>query len=479
LSGYEKESENAEFINISTFHSGPNAQKGLDKLRSFFGQWMMYDILTTCDEFALLMVWHMFFFLIFMGTRFVDSSTTDNIQTVEFQTEVVSTSILVNLNRVQILYSLLQSFSSGLAIILIRYFSEDEKNGYFFSSVGKLYEKFRKHLNNIVSETCKESEHEFSSFEILLLLFCIAVLDTVRIIFKESLYGDSDLYSVFWLTVLYGTVILVLSAKIIIKIVLETFYFNFDYPVRYILFLYFFIILGILGINYYISPDISITIFNEPMTIESRLGSALSLLSAKVVFLYLVFDFVAYKESQSEKYKDSSLMDVFKFLIFSLWLINIYLINVFITAQNFDEYISRQIIFADVIFSVSLATKCITKFGDENSLVNALIRIAKKVYINKSIGVLLIMLSGLIALGSGVYTASVGLSLSEFGGHDSNFYPGLFITLIMLVDTVLSIYAYYFNKSKPEISCNVKYREEKGMPTNCYYSEVGSYIINN
>ena len=312
-------------------------------------------------------------------------------------------------------------------------------------------------------EKCAEGKekHEFLMLECVLLLFSIAVLDGVKIVFRESFYSDVELYPVFWFAILYGTAMFIVSAEIIIKIVFETLHFHLSNPLRYMLLFYFFMILGILELNYYISPVGSRSVFNEPVTMESRVGSGLSVFLAKAIFLCFVLDFSEYKTNRYTE-SDKSLMDFCRFLIFALWIIGVYLVNLFITAQKFNEDVSNQIILADTIFSFFLAVAATTGYGDERSLVNTLIRITKKMYSStSSIDVLMIILSGLVAFGGVIYTVWISSSLSELGGNDSNFYPGLFITLIMFMNLVSNIHTCYFSKWKANIPLDVECLEEK------------------
>ena len=111
----------------------------------------MYDELSLLNEFTLLMMWHLFFLVIFMGTKSVKSLNSAT-EFLEPQDMTILKYIFVNFNYLQIIYCLLQWLSSFLFIIFNGNSSGSEtKSGRIIYSMSELYEKFRTIAEGIVS----------------------------------------------------------------------------------------------------------------------------------------------------------------------------------------------------------------------------------------------------------------------------------------------------------------------------------------
>ncbi|KAE9550180.1 hypothetical protein FO519_006605 [Halicephalobus sp. NKZ332] len=254
---------------------------------------------------------------------------------------------------------------------------------------------------------------------------------------------DAELRKIFWLKILHKAAIFIISTKSIIKIIIETFYINFAGLLMLLYAFYFIGISAICGISGYLSSKNNIDEW-----IISSITRGIVVFLGRAIFLLFVIDLDSLIRRRRRRNNILLPMNpnLCKFITFVLWIISSYWAYNFISTGNLNEDISSQIISADIIFSLFLATAYTTKYNNKDSIMNILILIAKKRYVMKSpMSVLMLILSALVTLGGFIYTGWV--YFYEVEASDSEFFcPGLFTTLTMLTNTICAVYVYYFTE---------------------------------
>lgn len=116
----------------------------------------MYDILGIWNEFTLLMIYYLFFFVFFMGTESMTSSIANGTEVHKMQAnnEMDIVDIFMNFIHNRIFYYLVQScFSLVFAVLLEEPSSSEDTPGhsYIIPLIRELCEKFKLGINKIVS----------------------------------------------------------------------------------------------------------------------------------------------------------------------------------------------------------------------------------------------------------------------------------------------------------------------------------------
>lgn len=279
----------------------------------------------------------------------------------------------------------------------------------------------------------EQSVPRYRTFQSVLLILSIIVLHFIKGVFNESFEDDFRDYKTLLLSMLYKNTMRFISAKSFATIVIEIFYSNFKNPLKNLSISYIIFIFSMIPIS------ANITLHSEDNSIVESTTFGILLLGVKSIFLCFLFDFGASSNNTG------GLNNCLKIVIFVLFGVQVYYVEKFVQSLGFDEDVCEELISVDTIFSFFMAAVYTTRSDEEGSIMNKIIRIAKKVHATESpINIWTMILSGLITLGGTIYVVGI-YAYSMNGEFDVDFFfPGLFITLIMLVNTAFSVLTYFF-----------------------------------
>ncbi|KAE9550308.1 hypothetical protein FO519_006468, partial [Halicephalobus sp. NKZ332] len=411
----------------------------LSPLHSFFGMWMMFDTLTFIDEITLHLVWHMLLLIPFMGFEFLIASHIVPVKIVAspLLTEKLLPKFLAFNTFMQMTYCWVLCIFAVIIIIRVKKSSaeDEELKPFIMPAITDLYKKLKEGMKIIGKELNikEEPKHKSSEFQFYLLFISVAVLDYIKIKYINP--HESEFREISLLRFLHSQAMSIVSVKSTTKVIAATFYSDFKYSLRSMIFFNIFTILAIVGMGWCFNTNHPQGIFNEHLSVKSNLGSGLLFCMGKIMFYCFVLDFVNLGRLQPSEHDTFPLKILCKFFVFALWAINSYLIHFFIAAQNFDEAVSDQIISADIIFSLFLATTYTTKYDNGESMLNTLILIAKKRYATRSsVDIIIPIVSGSVAVGGVIYAIWVHLfshEIRKFGFSQA----GIWVAVIMLLNT--------------------------------------------
>jgi len=357
------------------------------------------------------------------------------------------------------------------AIFLVKSLSKNRRGqgGPLVLNHDDIFEKLRKNVKDIESEaniTKRRPLDLFRVFPNVLLVSSIIALDIIKINYKYTMDNYSEFSGTFLLKILYTTVMIIVFTKLIAKIITDIFYFDIKYGFIYLSILYPILFGSMLGVNWYTRTNYTYYAYSTEPTHNILLVGYFANIC---VFKWLFFFFLSKLDcwNNQENSDSSSSLSVYyifwNFVVYLLWVISSFFIFLFIETQSFGTNIKTQVVLIEVIYSFFLAVKCTCNKDNSNFILNVILFISKRMYMTKSIiNLATAIISGLVTLG-GIFCINwIYFSYTKEMRSFDYLYAGIFITLVICVNTVSIRFSTCF--TKPESKTVLQDVKENNQP---------------